>query len=125
MDFNSACNIAYPLSSAINNHLREEDAQELLAESIREKSAEYVADDAGLNTLESEFPNLVDISLRNLLKAVLAKNAEDMEVARIDVLAAYRTSAYKLAAKELKRERDEAIEDAAVSAYEHRQELCE
>jgi 2-oxo-4-hydroxy-4-carboxy--5-ureidoimidazoline (OHCU) decarboxylase len=121
MNFATACQIAYPLSSAINRHLDEEDRAERRAEAVRAKAAEIISDDRWLNTLESAYPKLLDISTVNLRNAILRGTKEDFEAARIDLLAAYKTSAYRLAVKELQKESDDAAEAAALDAYEQRQ----
>lgn len=126
MDFRAACHIAYPLSSAINNHLREEERSEDLQAEVERYVRLYTEDRQGINTLRDEMPDVEDLIDKLVLEIVSSpidsRTIEQVRKFRLSVFVA----ASKLAGKQIAKDIRNAQEDAAVTAYELRQmERCE
>lgn len=120
--FRAAQSICNPLASpplGIDAHLRQEEQADDLLYAIKKLSGEMLADPQWLNTLEDAYPNLDD-KLRSVRDAMLKGEQSDIEIARTELVIAYRIAAHKQAAIELERKRNDALEDAALAAYEAR-----
>ena len=123
MNIRDAFAICNPLASpplGINAYLREEERTEDLQSAIKTLAGDMLTDPLWLNTLESEYASRLDEVKCNVRDAMLKGNQDDIEIARVELVIAYRIAAHKQAAKELERERNNALEDAAVAAYEAR-----
>lgn len=123
LSFKDACNIAYPLSSAINNHLREEEAAENLREEVRRYVEIYTSDMQGINTLRDEDCNVEDLIDRVILEIIThpidSRTIEQVKEFRLQVFKAASCLAGRKIADDIKAAR----EDAAITAWERRQ--CE
>ena len=124
MNFRDACNIAYPLSSAINNHLRDEERDDGESSAIKKLANEMLADRQWMNTLESDNSRLDEVK-NQVRDAMLRGDQADIEIARTELVIAYRIAAHKEAGKELWRRRNEAAEEAAIASWESKRECCE
>lgn len=123
MTFQDACNIAYPLSSAINNHLREEAAAEHHREEVNRYVRMYTEDRSGISTLRDEEPDLEDC-IDKLIAEIVAHPINSCTVEQVKE---FRLQVFRAASRVANRKIDEDIKqarvDAAVLAWELKQ--CE
>ncbi len=120
MNFQDACNIAYPLSSAINNHLREEQRSEDMQEEVNRYVKMFTEDRQGINTLRDEDENVEDLIDRVILEIIAhpidSRTIEQVKEFRLQVFRA----ASKLAGRKIADDIQHAREDAAITAWELR-----
>lgn len=113
------------LAASIHAHLRQERVVEDRLTAIKRLTNEILGDQQWLNTLEDGHPEL-EAKKNAVRDAMLRGDKADIEIARVDLVIAYKVAANKLAAINLELERQQAIEDAMVSSYElHMMERCE
>jgi hypothetical protein len=127
-NFATALHIAYPLRDpVVSDTARYLDAMDRRDAEV-ERIAEIVADlrgtDDGFNTImsEPEMEHHAAIALRILVRSKIGLSKEQA-IKEFEI--AFKVAAHRVAGRMLAEEIKQAKEDAAVAAYERRQERCE
>lgn len=128
LDLAAAARIAYPLRDTVAadlaNHLIEADREDAHAEAIKRIADEYVGTLHGRNSLRDQAD--VDAKLDALFACVMNSRTDcSIKEAISELYIAATLAATRLAVNDYRREIKQAEEDAAVAAWERRQERCE